>query len=77
MPTESNLPRFTAPFMLTETSAERLSELAVDWDLTLPDAVQAAIHHAYLDMLHRKSNAAANELHSLLGRRISDDELPF
>lgn len=49
----------------------------MEWDLTLHDAVQAAIHHAYLDMLHTKANAAANDLHGLLGRRVSDDELPF
>ncbi|MCR9087542.1 MAG: hypothetical protein NXH97_12460 [Rhodobacteraceae bacterium] len=77
MSKNSKLPRLTAPLRLSDPTANRLSELAVEWDLTLHDAMQAAIHHAYLDMLHRKSNDAANELHSLMGRRVSDDELPF
>lgn len=77
MEKNSKLPRLIAPLRLSDPTASRLSELAVEWDLTLHDAMQAAIHHAYLDMLHRKSNAAANELHSLLERRVSDDELPF
>ncbi|MEL6467775.1 MAG: hypothetical protein AAFQ58_22655 [Pseudomonadota bacterium] len=77
MEKNSKLPRLTAPICLSDPTASRLSELAVEWDLTLHDAMQAAIHHAYLDMLHSKANAAANELHSLLGRRVSDDELPF
>lgn len=77
MSKNSKLPRLTAPMRLSGPTATRLSELAVEWDLTMHDAVQAAIHYTYLDMLHNKANAAANELHSLRGRRVSDDELPF
>ncbi|MEO0698970.1 MAG: hypothetical protein AAFY81_04535 [Pseudomonadota bacterium] len=73
----SKLPHFTAPLRFSEPTVRRLSELAVDWDLTLHDAVQAAILQAYLNRLHDKANAAANELHSLMGRLVSDDDLPF
>lgn len=77
MSRNSKLPRLVAPMRLSDPTASRLSELAVEWDVTLHDAMQVAIHHAYLDMLQRKTNDAANDLHGLLLRAASDDELPF